>query len=178
MSFARPDPRGTCGGQPRTGRDDSGPAGDRLATRCAGTSRSRSGRLGPVALDPLVLDDPVVRVADDQLTSLSTGHGQIRDSAGVVERFAQDPTAPIWQENLPAPTRVALNVDRRRRSRPRRRRGAHARNAPTGLGERSSHELDDLIRTTPNHANRVRTLHAGSAENPDVALACPTYPQR
>lgn len=43
----------------------------------------------PVALDQLVLDDPVVRVADDQLASVGTGDGQVRDAAGVIERFAR-----------------------------------------------------------------------------------------
>ncbi len=56
----------------------------------------------PVALDQLVLDDPVVRVADDQLASVGTGDGQVRDAAGVIERFARNPTAPVWQEHLPA----------------------------------------------------------------------------
>jgi hypothetical protein len=77
-----------------------------LPSRSGGTA-IRRGCLGEV----VVLEDAVVRVADDQLARVPVGGAQIGNAPGVVERLAGDRLALIGEGDLPVAVAVPVHTD-------------------------------------------------------------------
>jgi len=71
-----------------------------------------TGGRDAVPVDPLPLNDAVVRVVHDQLTRVGVSYRQIRHPPGVIQRLARDPFEAAGEDHLPATARRALYTDR------------------------------------------------------------------